>query len=249
MSGPLARTVSHMRLYNELASWWPLLSTPDDYLEEAQFFRDTILANCTTTPTTVLELGSGGGNNASHMKSTFTLTLVDISEQMLNVSRNLNPQCEHIQGDMRTLRLGKTFDAVFVHDAITYMTSAQDLRRAIETAFIHCKDGGMALLVPDHTRETFASATSHGGHDDDQRGLRYLSWDFDPDPSDTTTSEYFSIILRDSDGSVTFEHEQHTAGLFGRDDWNRMMVEVGFEPKRITEPYGRDAFIAKKPSR
>ena len=36
------------------------------------------------------------------------MTLVDLSEEMLAVSRELNPECEHLQGDMRTLRLGRT---------------------------------------------------------------------------------------------------------------------------------------------
>lgn len=245
--GPAHTKRLPMRLYNELASWWPLLSSPEEYLEEAQFFCDAIQQYCDSTPTTVLELGSGGGNNASHMKSAFKLTLVDISEPMLNVSRELNPECEHIPGDMRTVRLGRVFDAVFVHDAIMYMKSQQDLRRAIETAFVHCRPGGVALFVPDSVRETFESTTTHGGHDRGQQGLRYLAYEFDPDPSDTTCSECFSVILRDGDGSVTFEHEEHTFGLFGRNEWIQMMVEVGFETNVVTDSYQREVFIARKP--
>ena len=41
---------------------------------------------------------------------------------MLELSRTLNPDCEHLEGDMRTLRLGRTFDAVLIHDAVMYMT-------------------------------------------------------------------------------------------------------------------------------
>ena len=69
-------------------------------------------------PGTLLELGSGGGNNASHLKARFNCTLTDISPDMLALSRTLNPECEHLEGDMRTLRLGRTFDVVFIHDAI-----------------------------------------------------------------------------------------------------------------------------------
>jgi hypothetical protein len=46
------------------------------------------------------------------------MTLVEPSVGMLAVSRALNPDLEHVQGDMRTVRLGRHFDAVFVHDAI-----------------------------------------------------------------------------------------------------------------------------------
>ncbi len=60
---------------------------------------------------------------------------------MLAVSLRLNPECESVEGDMRTVRLGRQFDCVFIHDAIVYMTTGADLRRAIQTAFVHCEPG------------------------------------------------------------------------------------------------------------
>jgi ubiquinone/menaquinone biosynthesis C-methylase UbiE len=148
------------RLYGDLSSWWPALSSPEDYAEDAAFYRKTIVAACSSTPRTLLEPGSGGGNNASHLKAFFTMTLVDASPGMLIVSRSLNPECEHIQGDMRDIRLGRIFDAVFIEDAISYMTTEYDLQRAIETAFVHCRPGGAALFCPDYIIETFRSSTS-----------------------------------------------------------------------------------------
>src|SRR5579871_2999295 len=111
------------RLYSELSPWYHLLSAPADYWEEADFIRNSLASAGTQSSASLLELGSGGGNNASHLKADFKLTLVDLSEGMLDLSRVLNPECEHIRGDMRTLRLDRLFDAVFVHDAIMYMTN------------------------------------------------------------------------------------------------------------------------------
>src|SRR5262249_18839317 len=122
------------RLYNELSSWFHLLSSPADYAEEAEFARSLIADPDFTAPVTLLELGSGGGNNASHLKTHFRMTLADLSGGMLELSRKLNPECEHLHGDMKTLRLGRLFDAVFIHDAIMYMTCEDDLRCAIQTA-------------------------------------------------------------------------------------------------------------------
>ena len=116
---------------------------------------------------TVLELGSGGGNNAWHLKSRFEMVLVEPSAGMRAVSRALNPECEHVDGDMRTVRLAREFDAVFVHDAVCYMTTESDLRMAIETAFLHCRPGGAALFAPDFVRENFRPSTDHGGSDEE----------------------------------------------------------------------------------
>ncbi len=143
------------KLYRELASWWPLLSAPEDYAEEAAFYQRAIIDACARPPETLLELGSGGGNNASHLKARFRMTLTDLSPDMLKVSEALNPECEHIQGDMRTLGSGREFDAVFVHDAVCYLTTEEDVRAAIETAYVHCRPGGAALFCPDYVRENY----------------------------------------------------------------------------------------------
>jgi len=144
-------SASDLHMYKDMAAWWPLLSAPEDYAEEAAFFKQ-VLAEFSSKPVqTVLELGSGGGNNASFLKHSFHMTLVDLSALMLAVSQKLNPECVHVQGDMRSVDLGRIFDAVFVHDAVMYMTSLRDLRKAVTTAYEHCREEGVALFVPDFT--------------------------------------------------------------------------------------------------
>lgn len=221
-------------LYRELAEWWPILSIPEDYAEEAQFYRNAILSAAKPAiPKTMLELGSGGGNNASHLKMHFKMTLVDLSPEMLKVSEALNPQCEHIQGDMRTVRLGREFDAVFIQDAIVYMRSAADLFQAIETVYVHCKAGGVALFAPDHTRETFKASTKHGGHDDGKRGLRYLDWTWDPDETDSTYQSYMAYLLREETGEVRCVVDRHLCGLFGQNEWLGLIAKAGFQARAV----------------
>ena len=106
----MATDTDRYRLYSDLAAWWPLISPPDEYTEEAAFAA-RLLGQAARPVQEVLELGSGGGHNAVHLKQRFRLTLVDLSADMLAVSRRLNPECAHQQGDMRTLQLGRTFDA------------------------------------------------------------------------------------------------------------------------------------------
>src|SRR4030095_54311 len=173
------------RLYAEFASWFHLLTSPLSYAEEAQFAQKPLLEAIPAAPLeSVLELGSGGGNNAFHLKHHFKMTLTDLSSAMLEQSRALNPECEHIQGDMRSLRLRREFDAVFVHDAVWCLTTREDLPACMKTAFIHCKPGGAVLFMPDVVRERFRSGVHQGGHDGEGRSLRYLEWTFDPDSSD-----------------------------------------------------------------
>ena len=241
------------RLYSEFAAWWPLLSAPSEYAEEAAFYQRLLLETCRRPCQSLLELGSGGGNNASYLKARFRMVLVDRSGGMLEVSRRLNPECEHVEGDMRTVRLGRRFDGVFVHDAIVYMTTEDDLRKAIETAFVHCAPGGAALFVPDHVRETFRPSTDHGGHDGDGRALRYLEWTWDPDRADTSYLVDYAYLLRESDSSIRVEWDRHIEGLFARGDWLRLLADAGFEPKVVPfdhsklEPGEYEVFVCRRP--
>ncbi len=240
------------RLYRDLADWWPVLSAPEDYAEEAEFYRNVIMSEAVVPPRTLLELGCGGGNNASHLKHHFHMTLVDIASGMLEVSRSLNPECEHHLGDMRDIRLGRQFDAVFIQDAIAYMTTEEDLGRAIGTAYEHCRSEGIALFAPDYTRETFRALTSHGGCDRGNRALRYLEWDSDPDPEDTTFVSDMVYLLREEDGNVRCIHDRHTAGLFSRDVWIKVMVDVGFAARPVpfahseSKGFATDVFVGIK---
>jgi SAM-dependent methyltransferase len=240
------------KLYSDLAAWWPLLSPPEDYAQEAAFYSLVLQAYSRDPVQSLLELGSGGGNNASHLKHRYSLTLVDASRPMLAVSGALNPECEHIEGDMRTLRLGREFDAVFIHDAICYMTSEDELRQAIRTAYLHCKPGGVVLLAPDHVREGFHESTSHGGVNGDDRALRYLEWTYDPDPSDSTYTVEYAYVLREGDSDVRVEHDRHVEGLFSREVWLRLLTEAGFEPQAVSfsqpvEGAPSEVFVGRKP--
>ncbi len=241
------------KLYHELSAWWPILSAPEDYAEEVEFYRQAILAHCEFVPRTLLEFGSGGGNNASHLKEHFELTLVDLSPGMLEVSQELNPQCEHLQGDMREVRLERQFDVVFIHDAIGYLTTEGELVKAIQSANIHCRPGGVALFAPDCVRETFKPCTDHGGHDGDGRSLRYLEWTWDPDPDDTSYFAYMVYLLREGDSIVNCVEDRHELGLFAHDTWMRLIKEAGFEPKSIPfehsdlEPGSTFVFLGSKP--
>jgi SAM-dependent methyltransferase len=246
----VSRPSDEPRLYRELAGWFHLLTSPDDYALEADFYSRLLIESAEIPVATVLELGSGGGNNASHMKARFELTLTELSNEMLAISRTINAECEHIQGDMRSLRLGRQFDGVFVHDAVSYMTSEEDLRAAIGTAFEHCKPGGAAAFGPDEVAETFHSRTEHGGHDGPDRSLRYLEWTWDPDAEDRTYLVDYAYILKEGEGNVRVEQDRHICGLFSRATWLRLLEESGFRPERregIEDETALNVFIGVKP--
>ena len=239
--------------YSDLAHWWPLISPVSHYAEETSWSM-SLLERAHRPVSDLLELGSGGGHSAFYLKQRYTLTLVDLSRQMLDVSAHLNPECTHLQGDMRAARLGELFDAVFVHDAIDYMLSEDDLAAVFETAWQHLRPGGILLAVPDHVRENFAASEEVGGTDaPDGSGVRYLAWSTDPDPDDTCISTEYAFVMRESDGRVLHCHEVHETGLFPEATWTRLLSQQGFVAETVLEETDEDrpprrVFVAHKPS-
>jgi SAM-dependent methyltransferase len=240
-----------VRLYRELAPWFHLLTHPSDYADEARHIVRLVEAASDGPPETLLELGSGGGNNASHLKARFACTLTDLSPEMLSLSRALNPECEHVEGDMRTLRLHRTFDAVLAHDALAYMTTEEDLGAAIATAAGHLRRGGVAVLIPDVTRESLVLRTSHAGHDGGGgRSLRYLEWLTDPDPEDSTYDADLVLALREREQPLRVVHDHHVRGVFPDAAWRRLIENAGLEVVDVDldDPHEDEhtAFVARK---
>jgi SAM-dependent methyltransferase len=241
------------RLYRDLAGWYPLLTPVADYAPEAALYRRLFETHCRRPPRTLLDLGCGGGHNVAHLKATLTCTLVDLAPAMLALSRGLNPTCEHLQGDMRTLRLGRDFDCVLVHDAISYMASRADLAGAIATAFAHAAPGGVAIFQPDFVAETFEAGTATGGSDGGGRGLRYLEWRWIPEPRAETYVNDMAYLLRDERGAVEVIHDRHVMGLFPRAVWLELIAAAGFEARAIPFELGgcddvrREVFLGLRP--
>ncbi len=240
-------------MYADLAPWFHLISHPDEYVAEAAHVARLADAVCDGVATTLLKLGSGGGNNASHLKSRFSCTLSDLSSAMLELSSAINPECEHIVGDMRTLRLGRLFDIVFVHDAIDYMSTESDLRAAITTAAEHTRPGGVAILTPDAVTETFAPGVEHGGRDDsDGRGVRYLEWSHGLNPDGVTHAVDYAFLINEPGRPTRLEHDRHTFGLFARATWLKLIESSGLvlDGVDIEDPHASEhvVFVARRPT-
>ena len=224
-------------LYNELAYLWPAISPPEDYAVEAEDWKKAIRRCLGPGRHRLMELGVGGGHNLSHLTGEFDAAAVDISPRMLELSKRLNPTVEHYLGDMRTFRLlGRTFDAVLVHDAISYMLTEDDLRAAFATARFHLRPAGLLLVAPDLVSDTFRpgmkltwSTQRDGVEITTEETVR------DADPSDTVVESHFTYTINER-GARRVERDVHRTGLFPIATWLSLMEEAGFKTDRIPIP-------------
>jgi SAM-dependent methyltransferase len=225
------------RLYRDLAWLWPIMDPPEDYALEASFWRQALRERLGPGRHHVLELGVGGGHNLSHLTKDFKATAVDISEPMLANARKLNPDVEFFQGDMRSVRLGRKFKAVLIHDAIAYIRTERDLKRVFATTRAHLNPGGILICSPDWYRETFKGTYVDHRILPGPNGveLTYLEHVTDPDPLDTTIETRFFYIIK-QDGKTRMEHDLHITGLFPLQTWLGLMEEAGLDARTLPYP-------------
>lgn len=227
-----------MRLYDDLAYLWPLVSPPEDYAEEAGYWRRAIRNRLGPGRHRILELGAGGGHNLSHLTADFEAEAVDLSPRMLEHSRRLNPDVRHHLGDMRTILLDSVFDAVLIHDAISYMLTEDDLRAAFATSRAHLRSGGLLLVAPDLVRENFRDGMvlqwpippNSGGIE-----VQVQERISDPDPVDTMIESVITYTITQG-GRRRVETDVHHTGLFPLPTWGRLLEEAGFETEVLPLP-------------
>lgn len=223
-------------LYDGLSSFYDLVDPVADHADEAAAYLAALEGGGAKASGTLLELGAGAGNNAHYLKARFRCTLTDVAPRMLARSRAANPECEHVLGDMRELRLGRTFDAVFVHDALAYLLTEDDLGAAIETAAVHLEAGGVVLLAPDFVRETFEPRAELLTSEVDGRSMRGLEWVLPLEPGAGTYRVEYSFLFREREaegGRVVAAHDSHLEGLFARATWLGLLDRAGFDARSV----------------
>lgn len=144
-----------MSTFGAYARYYDLLYRDKDYAGEAQFVRRLLLQHAPALRS-VLELGCGTGHHAAllaaeglevHGVDRSDEMLAQAAERRLRLTPELAQQVSFSTGDVRTLRLGRQFDAVVsLFHVMSYQTSNADLGAAFETARAHLRPGGLFLF-------------------------------------------------------------------------------------------------------
>lgn len=232
------------RLYNDLAWLWPVISPPEEYADESGYWRRALWGKLGEGRHRILELGAGGGHNLSHLTRHFQATAVDLSPQMLRLSTGLNLGVAHHLGDMRSVRLGQTFYAVLIHDAVSYLLTEEDLQATLETCRVHLRPGGVLLIGPDWVREDFDGATPIQFQWVRKKGRIEVTIDeylHDPDPDDTQIESIYTYTIKE-DGKERVEKDTHITGLFPIATWTRLMEQAGFRVEMTRLPPNRGGY-------
>ncbi len=217
--------MSNWKAYNDLSWTVDWFVKPSDYEDEVSHYISLIHKYAANHFTTLLHLGSGAGGMDWVFKRHFTITGVDISSGMIGKARSTHPDIEYIEGDIRSLRLNRQFDAVVIPDCIDYMVTLDDLNKAIKTAVHHLKLSGI-LLVVGKTLETFQN--NNFAYTGEKDGIHITLLENNHiNPSTQNSYEATLIYLIRQQEKLTVHMDRHVLGLFSQKDWKKVFRDNG----------------------
>jgi SAM-dependent methyltransferase len=238
-------------VYDKSARIYDLLyvgSGIKDYpAEAAELHR--IIQEASPAAQTLLDVACGTGAHLVEMQQWYAVEGVDLSPAMLAVARTRLPGIPLGEGDMRTLDLGKTFDAVTcLFSSIGYMTNPAELHAAIARLAAHVAPGGVLIVDgwvrPGQWRDNYRPDSPDVASDDEVTVVR-LSYS----RRDGSITELEMHHLVQTDAGIDYFIEPHRLRLAETDEYVAAVTDAGLEA-RVVPDYmpNRDRIVGTRRS-
>src|SRR5215475_5925950 len=131
-----------------------------DYGAEAEKLTAIMHQYCRSTGNRLLDVACGTGLHLSYLKQHFQVEGLDLDEQLLTIARQCNPEVPLHHADMVDFALGRMFDVVTcLFSAIGYVKTLDNLCQAVQCMAQHLTSGGVLLIEPWFTPETWRTGT------------------------------------------------------------------------------------------
>ncbi len=199
-----------------------------------------------TDSNALLDIACGTGEQARFLSRHFQVVGLDLSEGMLEIARQKVPNAEFFAADMCDFDLRRQFDvAINLYGSIGFAENFERMKAAMEKAHSHLKPGGVFLLTPWSTKESFQEGIfSTANRCDDicfcrMEVIRRLS-------DDKVRVEMYHLIGRDMQVQP-FTHEQ-TITLFSESEYVSALESTGFEilERLDAAQFRMGAFVCRK---
>ena len=121
---------------------------PEPNQTQVEMCRETFKRYLSLPPTSLVDIGCGNGRLLASLSASIPECWgVDLVESNIAYARSRARACVFHVGDMRTVRLGRTFDVVTcLGNALSYLLADVDLEKAIATFEVHARPGSLLIL-------------------------------------------------------------------------------------------------------
>ncbi len=218
-----------------------------DYAQEAEHLHALVQPYKRSHGNMLLDVACGTGAHIPFLQPFYQLAGLDLDPAMLAIARQRYADVPFYQADMVDFSLDQHFDVVAcLFSSIGYVKTRSRLQQAIHTMSEHLVPGGLLMIEPWFTPDTF-----HPGYISavfvDQPDLKIARMNVTT-VEGTVSMLDFNYLVASTDG-VDYFHERHELGLFTHQEYIAALEEQGLEVTHLADGLmGRGLYVGIKPT-
>lgn len=231
-------------MYAEVARYYDKIYSFKDYADEAGRLTAIIRGHLRSGGKRLLDVACGTGRHLEYLREQFDVEGLDISPEMLEIACQRNPGVPFHQGDTADFDLGRSFDVVTcLFSSIGYVKTMERLKKALTCMVNHLVPGGVLVIEPWFTTESWHPRTVHGSFiDEPELKIARVNTSF----VDGRISYFDLHYLIGTPQGTEHYVERHELGLFEREEIQDILtgltLEVSYDEEGLT---GRGLFVGR----
>jgi ubiquinone/menaquinone biosynthesis C-methylase UbiE len=196
----------------------------------------------------LLDVACGTGRHLVFFQKEFACVGVDVSPSMLGAASQRLTNVRLSTGDLRTFDLKEDFDVVTcLGGGIAYMETEKDLASALLNFYRHTTVGGLLVIDPWSTKESFHDGEEKMRTWDGNKlavprlnGLKVARLNVVHLKNNFSLTDYHYLVAAKGDGVIHFS-ESHQLRLFKRKTIMDSIGSSGYEPIYVPDGLGPSA--------
>ena len=228
-----------MSSYNYFAKVYDRMMDNIPYDEWEQYILQLLYRNHVSPDACMTEIGCGTGIMTGLLKDEgFSMTGIDLSEEMLEVAKTKRDDIEYLHMDMREFHLSEKQDVIIsICDSMNYLLTNDDLYRTLKSVRDNLKEGGL-LIFDLKTQHFFETELDGETFKEDLKDFSYV-WKNKYDKEKCIHYYQLFFKYRSSEG-VKHETEVHRQRVFFANDIKEAAQKAGFKKSNVYDEFTFD---------
>lgn len=233
--------------WKDVAKYYDMLYKWKNYGAEASAVHEIIGHLRDKPATTMLDAGCRTGKHTQALADNYHITGLEENRHLLDIAKKNFPKIEFVGAPLHQFNLHQRFDAIVcLFGAVNTCRSSTQLTEAIKNFSDHLNPGGVLVLEPLFTTETFKPGIPHSMHI--QHNDTHIHRTHVPRRKSTNSAVLdFHYMITTRDG-VTSVRDMHELGLFSVEQYIDTCTKHGIKATYLEQGLaeGRGLIIGVK---